>query len=475
MSGVRLETGMRTDVNSAIARSAAILLFLFAVAFFSYLAMTSFQGAGLFDFAVFYYAGRDFDSTGFIYDRVSSYAPNLNVYKFPPLVASIIVLGCRYSRCDYADFFDINFVLHGWIYVVAVALLAWRGYRKSGSEQLALVLFSVGLLFYPLLETNIIRLQVDIYVFFFLVLAYLLLDNGRQFLSGMMIAVAVSLKVYPFLILGFLLAWRLPHAIAGFVAGFLLCLLVSSLVVGIDENVMFYGHILPILLRELPNGGGDGNISLPTMLIDELKILYLFPYTGVWSADEILSAVEAGRLTEQEVFGHIDTFRKFMKLFTGGLLVLLTLFIARACRVASRDLDLQKDRASAAFAAFVVFTVVFMPNSWINYQVILVLPILILLSLTRAFTHGVLLLCCIPLWFFSGMDTLSERVAHFPPWSVPAVFSELSMAFPGGTALTGWGRCLSALGLLVVALACVQGRCGCTTVRVPDRRSCQVS
>lgn len=443
----------------------SVVFFMLALTFFVYLAITAFPGRGIFDFPIFVDTAIGFDSTGIVYDRSSAYAPNLAVYKFPPLIVAVLIEGYRHGL-TYQNFFNVAYFLHIFFYAASVFLLGFWSFSKKKNISLSVSLCSIGLMFFPLLDTNILRLQIDIYVFFLVVSAFLFFDKKMYFFSGVAISIASCMKIYPIILMAFILPYGIVRSLSGFLFGFLVAVLFGAHVVGWKETLFFFNDVLPILLRELPAGGGDGNISLPTLLFNSLAGAYLFPYTGVFSLQEGIAKLVSSdakliydEIKVQEISDGLENIKKLIKLVCAGFFGFMVFFSVR--RLGSHGVSSERKHldSAAMFAAFVIFMILFMQNSWLNYQVVLVLPVMIILFCLASsqeknkFLLMLTVFCLISLWCASFLDAAQERVNHFPVGSVSQGIRWLTERVEGLSEFTRRIRCLSALGLLYISLA----------------------
>jgi hypothetical protein len=432
---------------------------LIALAFFGYFSTTAFYGKGIFDFPTFVETAIDFGKSGIIYDRSSDYSPNLAIYKFPPLLAAILVSAYK-SGVSKIGLFDIAYYLHIFLYCASVLILSMWAYSKKRNYKIFFILFSFGLLWYPLLDTNIIRLQLDVYVLFLLVVAFVFFDRSDFLASGFFIAIAFCLKIYPIILMGLLVSANWRKSVWGFLLGCCICLFFTICTLGVDENLFFWEKIFPTLLRELPAGGGDGNISLPTILAVHLLMpIYVCFCVGVTSLDQFTALLNAGYISTDEVMGYVSDVCWLLKCLTevcaAGMVLISVHYFLRPMG----HLDEGKSR-SLLYAAYTAFIIVFMSNSWLNYQVVLLLPMLVMfscfyeskyLSLIIRMVFYIVMFCW---WIAASLDAAQERVNHFPQDTVPwflFTLTEMTQGI-GLSEVTQLTRCFSAFFLFVMAI-----------------------
>lgn len=436
----------------------AVSVFILAIVFFIYCAITAFPGRGIFDFPIFLDAAHRFIETGRLYDRGGSYESGIAIYKFPPLFGAFLVNGMQ-NGIEYDQFFNIAYVLHIVLYLAAIVLLVVPVHEKKATVINILLLLSVGLFFFPFLDTNILCLQIDIYVFFIISLAYFLFFNGKYFFSGFLLSIGVMLKIYPVIIMYFFLLSRRFSALFGGVIGVAVCIIYAVCILGFEESRVFFVDILPVLLGELPAGAGANNISLPTLVTNFLFSMALFLYSGTLDAQIITAQIQSGQLNPASFIEYSDSISVGVKAAT-ALILVLVLALSEFVRNKSVGSKNYASILGLLYGAIVAFVVIFMQNSWTNYQIHLLIPLLILLStFTRIPAAGLLWLRSITylaaggLWVFSFLDSAQERVNHFPVGSVSPFLAQLMGLIPGLTELTRWGRCLAALALLYVCIS----------------------
>jgi hypothetical protein len=425
----------------------SLALLLCALMFFCYMATTAFPYKGVFDFPTFVSAAFDFEKSQVLYHDDKGYASNLSVYKFPPLFAAILVQGVR-SGLDYEDFFVAAFWLHIVSYLASLFFIIAASFSLvSVNRRIAVVLFSIGLLFFPLLDHNIIRLQLDVYVLLLVSASLYFLSKKRNFSCGFLIGLAIALKLYPAVLLCCFLALGALEVIAGAAVGFLLAVFYSATIIGVDETMHFFATVLPVLMQELPAGNGDGNISFPTLFHTPVTLLYLMFDLGIFSEQEFLQYIESGKISMDVLLMRASEVSYVIKALT-SLLLFVLMFVSFRIRK-----NVGQSCYVTVYSAFIIFNIMFMPNSWLNYQVVLVAPILVvvLYLLVDFEKHRKLLwmalLCLLALWCGSTLDALQERANHYYPDDVQIPVTE-------GLSLTGrWVRCMSAVLLVFVCLS----------------------
>ncbi len=301
------------------------------------------------DFPIFLRQAEVARETGRLYDHLddlSHYAAGAAIYKYPPLYALLLL---PFAQLDAA-------VVAGWHYWVQLALYfaaAWlliAGERRERSLLFGIAALVALLTCGPFFET-LHGLQIETPILLLLVLAMAASVRGRDGLAGAAIGVCAMLKVYPaFLIVLFLIArrWR---AVIGFVVAIVLLQVMNLVVFGVEPNRAYFGTVLPYLMRELPAATVE-NASLARAFI----------------AHTALDPATAKRCGQGVALA----------------LVAVTTWLT----VRRRRLAPNRPPDGVEWAAFVALMLLCMPNSWLNYQLLLLLPIVVLYRhSTRAGAH----------------------------------------------------------------------------------------
>lgn len=296
---------------------------------------------GFVDLPIFLSQARRFLETGELYiDSVDivTYAPAAPVYKFPPLFAMLLLPFVR----DGVDRGDLTFhwVAHLVLYLIAVgcAVGMFLGTRNLLLAALGLVL---ALNLEPFLET-VWRLQVELPILLLLLAAFAGLRFRIPWLTGSALGVAAMFKIYPGFLLLYFLVRRRADIVMWAVLSAVLVTVSTVIVFGPEQNRLFFFEILPFLLSEPPLVDNTGNVSLARHL--------------------------------QELAGFGPAMAKTVQALLGlALLAVSALVVHRAGW--QRD---DRDGDTLGLCLFVALMLTAMPNSWTNYQLLL-LPVLLVL------------------------------------------------------------------------------------------------
>jgi hypothetical protein len=296
---------------------------------------------GFVDFPIFLAQAELYLITGQLYVDASdpeAYGPAAAVYKFPPLFAMLLL---PFVRGGVADGVYLgHWLLQILLYAAAVALML-AAFRRQGGPIFVFVGLLLALNFEPFFET-LWRLQLETPILLLLILALGAYDSKRQAWAGSAIGVGFMLKLYPAFLLAYFAVRRSWLVIVGFLVTVSLIVLSSLIVIGPKENAAYFFKILPLLLGEAPRVSTE-NLSLSR----HLQVLFGL---GPELAKRILQLLVVPLI----VVSAVGVFRRGARL--GERLV-----------------------GATAFSLFIPLMLLAMPNSWVNYQLLLLLPMLVLL------------------------------------------------------------------------------------------------
>lgn len=288
---------------------------------------------GFHDWYLFLGAAKQFILSGELYDRdLSHYAPAAAVYKFPPLSGALIVSLLDLGLPDVALRY-LYLILHLLCYTAALSLLVKSlPTRNPWFLPIALLL---AFTFEPLFE-NYDTAQLEMYIFLLLAAALHALVLQRHFLSGLCIGVAAAFKIYPLYLAGMFVFQRNWRALGGVLCGLSMATVFSMTLTSVAEHGFYICNILPILLDESVSGSYR-NLSLAHALLS----------LGAPTATITLV----------------------------GLLVLalpaaITFFAPKP----------STDSIPITLSLWICAVLLGMKNSWLNYQLLLLLPLLVCLA-----------------------------------------------------------------------------------------------
>lgn len=329
---------------SALSAGRRALLLLVVGASLIHFGVGSWRAAarGFADLHLFLHRSFEFSRTGVLYpdaDNAEVYAPASRVYKFPPLFAMILLPQVRGGIPE--RIYLVHWIVQLLLYVAAIlvllaALAPWRRPR-------ALVWFVVlALNFVPFFET-LWRLQLETPILVLIALA-LWFDRKRlPYLAGAALGVATMLKVYPVFLLGWFIVRRCGRGLAGALAAMLAIGALGWWVIGAEQNHVYFTVILPRMLRE-------------TALITPENVSLAKPLASLAG----FAPQVAKRLAQGLALAAVSA----------GYLLLLR---EPGSRRAAID-------PALSLALFVCAMLLFIPNAWTNYLVLLLLPFGVILS-----------------------------------------------------------------------------------------------
>jgi alpha-1,2-mannosyltransferase len=299
------------------------------------------------DFPIFLSSVRRFVETGQLYESVddlAKYRAGEAVYKYPPLYATTLLPWAHRPSLAAAH---AHFLAQLVLYLGAAALLVRVLARDARSPgRFALLAAVVALTFGPFLET-LQGLQIETAILALLAVGLLAIDRGQDALLGAALGAATVLKVYPGFLLLFLVAQRRWRAVVAFGVAAAALVGVGLLVFGVAENWKYFHDVLPTLLREAPVDAYE-NVSIARHLQSRLG----------------LDPLAANRVAH------------WIELPMAATTLLALLRARRRDDLSPRE---RATRDALAFALCVTLMLVCMPNSWLNYQCLLLLPLFVLL------------------------------------------------------------------------------------------------
>jgi hypothetical protein len=324
-------------------RVALVLCVVAALAHLVYMIWFAFQRQGP-DFWILFKGARDWARGGSLYDLDAIVENHFgHVFKVPPFYG-MLFLPFVFQDGERILFFHriINVIL---ISVTAIIWLRMWGLRiRSTAGAGVLILLN----FRPITDTIAFG-QIDLALLLALTLALWALRADRAMLAGALVALGTLFKVYPLLLLAFLIVKRRWWALAGFALGMLVLNGLSISVIGWEMHRVYLFEVLPRI-------GG----------------------TTSWVENQTISGFLA-RLsvlpTDTTIFHNRPI--ELLGLALGAAIGLLACLLAlRPARPASTTLALQY----GSFALVMVLTV---PAAWMHYQTLLFLPFAALLLHAR--------------------------------------------------------------------------------------------
>jgi alpha-1,2-mannosyltransferase len=361
---------------------------------------------GFADFPIFMAHATDFLHTGRLYasaDNLAAYAPGAAVYKFPPFYALFLL---PFAHADLRRVETGHWALQIALYLLAVTLTV-VSLRPRHPLPFAIVATIVALNFAPFFET-LYGLQVENELLLLLAVALLALLRGHEVLAGLTLGLAAMLKVYPIFLLLYLGLTRRWRAVAGFLAAAAVALVLSLAVFGTGQNRLYFTRILPEMLQERP--------------------------------DSTTENVAFGRYAQTLLGATPEVAKRVGQLLAVPLAIVSVIAVYRG-----RRLGAVEERVPLELALFVALMLLCLANSWTHYQVLLLIPILVLLAhaWARPRDRASVLAATLPCWGLLLLSENTPRVEGFYP--LPRRLHAALLDAKVVSTLLAWGALLALL------------------------------
>ena len=301
------------------------------------------------DFWILFKGARTWARGGSLYDLHAVLTNHVGaVFKVPPFYGML-----------FQPFVEMNGLTvlfwYRWVTVVIaiVAVVIWWQTVKPAWYWALPAVAMLGM-FRPLVDT-IANGQIDVMLLCLIILCYWALYHHRDGLAGGMIAVATLFKIYPVLLLGFLIIKGRWRAIGGFIVGMLVCNGISIAVMGWDAHRTYVFDVLPRIEGTTSWVENQTISGFVTRWFDVPFEAHIFAVHGVTVFTQICSLI----------------------------------IVAIVGVLALRNAAPQSTGFALQYAAFVVLMVFAVPAAWMHYQTILSVVFLWLLYHLRQQTLSV--------------------------------------------------------------------------------------
>jgi hypothetical protein len=297
---------------------------------------------GFVDLSIFFQLTAEFAQGGDLYPpagNLEMYQPAAAVYKFPPLFAVLLLPQVQDGVGDHL--YLMHWVAHLLLYLATVFLLGAALIHRGGAGYL-LALWVAALNFVPFFET-LWRLQLETPILFLCALALWLERKRLPFWAGAALGIAAMLKIYPVFLLGWFVVRRSGRGLGGAGLAMLASGALGWWVIGPEQNTLYWTVILPRMMQEVA--------LLSTENISLAKPLQVLAGLSPEIAKRVAQAFSLVILSA----GYWVLFRR------GG--------------EGRRTIDTE-----LSFALFVGAMLVFLPNAWTNYLLLLLVPMAVLVS-----------------------------------------------------------------------------------------------
>ena len=305
------------------------------------------DGVPMADFLVYFDAAKSLRLGGPLYDFAAAVGmPNGPVFKYPPFYAIVLAPFALYPvQSVFTGWFLLNLALLGLTgYLLAFRL--WRPFKPASVAPAYLI--GIGILNFGPAWESLIRGQMDVVILTAAVVVLLLAQARKaELLAGVLLALVTMLKLYPGLLVIYLLVQRRWRILAGFVAASLALIVLSGLVVDGTTLWRYVTEILAVQTAAVPwpeNQSFDGFLSRLVIPAAQTDWYTTIPFP-TWT-----------KLT----------------LHALDLIVLgVTYWTLWRGRLMGRRLIL-------GYAAVMPLIVLMWPTAWIHYQTLLLLPFAVL-------------------------------------------------------------------------------------------------
>jgi hypothetical protein len=335
------------------------------------------------DFRSFYTSARSFLKGEDIYlnedpneerpatrnDTIQVFHPNLN----PPFFTLLVL---PFGSLNYKFAFSIFSFLSVFSGVIAI----WTINRKlffANSKQVlrpALVLY---LAFFPTLAAVVLG-QISIYLLLILTIIWVVSRTGRDKTAGLLLGLALAVKLYTGLFLVFFLVRRRWRVVTWYIISFIILNLVSLFVLGINTFKNY---------------------------LDTLRNIYW--YDAVWNA----SFLGFSSRVFQNIYGSsYESPARMVGLLLSLLLLAAILWVTWSDnKLTTGRLVLQ--RYDLSFALYLVAMLLISPLGWMYYFPLLLLPFLIIWRIANQCNQIKLAKVTIAAWLLSTIPILQNSTA----------------------------------------------------------------
>lgn len=338
-----------------------------------------FSQSTIVDIDIYWKAAKRYTETGLLYERFHNlkqgYAPSEPVYKFPPAYQLTLL---PWLDNDANRFFLKQRWLQITAYLAACLILVMMLSADSRMKLVYICLAVILVMMARHLPDTFQNTTPECFILLLLVIAWSQIHK-RPTLSGATLAVATCFKIYPVFFLLYPVIARNYRMLAGFVAGIAITTIVSVAVTNLDEHIFYLKEILPILLAERPMAYSQ-NLTLESLA---LNLHLIENMSGVMS--------------------------QIVKWSTLAILIGIGI---------NTDFTNQKS-TGIYFGLLCCGVLMFLSNYWLQYQLILLIPMLYLLRSCIDTRNGmiVILSSCSMILFIIDRDWANLVLAtmdHLP-------------------------------------------------------------
>lgn len=272
-------------------------------------------------------------------DLQQYYQPGAGVYKYPPLYQLTLVPWFAQGWPEHVYFMllRISMLL---MYLASAGLMIRKITTLQGSALSKTLFYTTAaittLWFVPFHASHGVVSEIFI---LFLATLFIYFYNQHTFLSGLFLGTASMLKIYPVFLLLLSVVGRNRKNIAGFIVACIGLMVITMFYFGLDENIFFFCQILPVLLSEKVSPYGS-NMNIES---------YLFAHHVISQEIPVFNIQRVIVLMVLAVVSY-----RYRNKFTIHIILISSLWICAMLLLLS--------------------------NYWLQYQLLLLLPIIALLA-----------------------------------------------------------------------------------------------
>jgi hypothetical protein len=282
------------------------------------------------DFNVWMIAARHWLATGSLYDVPAIAADVFGyIYKYPPFYGMLFI-----PLAGFADMAVLQIYRYIDIGLLIATALIWRSMVAVRSWWWWIPTMIICANLNPVLET--LRYgQIDIVIALLCSICYWCIFRDRDDAAGWLIALMTTMKLYPIVLLGYVILRRRWRGVRGFAIGMVVFNIIGVAVVGVADYVTFVRDVLPII------GGTTAYVENQTIHAFVARLVApSYPLAPFY--DDNLTAIAS---------------------------VLALAIIALSAVVTMRDVPADSSVAALQYGLFVMVMALAIPVAWVGYQV----------------------------------------------------------------------------------------------------------
>ena len=295
--------------------------------------MIGWQGimqGGSADFNVWMIAARHWLTTGSLYDVPAIAADVFGyIYKYPPFYGMLFI-----PLAGFADSAVLQIYRYIDIGLLIATALIWRNMIAVRSWWWWIPTLIICANLNPVLET--LRYgQIDIVIALLCSICYWCLLRNRDDAAGWLIALMTTMKLYPIVLLGYIILRRRWRGVRGFAIGVVVFNLIGVAVIGWADYVTFVRDVMPII------GGTTAYVENQTIYAFVARLVApSYPLAPFYDGDWTVVAS-----------------------------VLALVIMAFSAVVTMRDVPADSSLAALQYGLFVMVMALAIPVAWVGYQV----------------------------------------------------------------------------------------------------------